>query len=246
MDLAQMREFTNAYYGTGTAFQIGTKILSDVSGTIQLLSAIALKKCPKVLDQEVFENLYKRVNISKPKDEDLSCNPKDLDMLEKVIGTFDKPETGILHIANLLTENVKEYLDPLALLREMFLYYAPFRYSIENKEMALNIRSKRVIHEYTRDATDIQKQVLELTENEAELTKEWVLKIQEKESLTRHLKEFNSTELELLHKIQSRFLRKFAALSEKKNQESRKELSKLSQYVQMTILAVSEGLGFGG
>ena len=40
MALAQMREFTSAYYGFGTAFEVGTTLLADPKNTIQLLLKI--------------------------------------------------------------------------------------------------------------------------------------------------------------------------------------------------------------
>jgi len=75
--------------------------------------------------------------------------------------------------------------------------------------------------------------------------------------------DFNSSELFLLHKIQSKVMREYRATLAKKqalsadktlkqeqieleHKQLQRTLDNLSVYIQMTILAVSEALGFGG
>jgi hypothetical protein len=58
----------------------------------------------------------------------------------------------------------------------------------------------------------------------------------------------------LLHAVQAKFLKQYSQLISEQTQQNqnpvvankRDELNLLSTYIQVTILAVSEGLGFGG
>jgi len=137
----------------------------------------------------------------------------------------------------------------LSVLKDMYTSYGPFRYSIENKEASLLVRDKRHLQDYTEAASEEQKTILAQTENEAQLTTKWVLLIAGQEKLTsKTLKhDWKSSELYLMHKIQSRFLKHFIAASQlPKSPPTTQLLSRLSVYVQISILAISEGLGFGG
>ena len=66
--------------------------------------------------------------------------------------------------------------------------------------------------------------------------------------------DFNSNELQLLHKIQSLYMRNYRVIQSKIAKETdqrqtriyQQKLSTLNLYIQMTILAISEALGFGG
>jgi hypothetical protein len=202
MDLAQLREFTNAYYGTGTAFQTGTWLITNPEATLRVLLDIAAKKNVDILDKEPLPQLLQLLKLDKSSLAELKEEMEDSlkQIVEKVVDSYDDTETGLTSIARVLIDNMKDYTDPLTLLQDMYSYYAPFRYSIENKEMALTIRSTHIVEEYTRDATDIQKQVLESTEREAELTKKWVLKIQDKSVLTHgsHGKIYTTSEVLVL------------------------------------------------
>jgi hypothetical protein len=55
--------------------------------------------------------------------------------------------------------------------------------AMDNIETALLIRNKNVVDMYTERATPQEKLVLKQTENEAQLTKEWVLQINQQNGL---------------------------------------------------------------
>ncbi|KAL0479053.1 hypothetical protein AKO1_007897 [Acrasis kona] len=241
MDLAQMREFTSAYYGTGTAFEVGIQLLNNVSATYKILQSIA-KEHGAEQALSTFESNQK---LTKQTD---STHDKQIeDGLKALIERFDSVELGLKSVAQLLVDSEK-YPSAIELLQTMFTNYAPFRYSIENKEMALGVRSKEIVDEYTREANELQRKVLKGTQDEADLTTKWLTKIQNKSTLDKSGpggRLYNTPELRLLHKLQGRFLNNFTKQSEK-GEVARKRAEELSIYVQMTILAVSEGLGFGG
>jgi len=129
----------------------------------------------------------------------------------------------------------------------MFVHYGPFKYSIENKETALQIRNKEIVDLYLVDATTEEKAVFEDSETEAKLTKKWILDIMDQDELTPKSmllkRSVQSEELYLVHLIQSHFLRIYPRV---KKSGDPKEIETLETYIQMTILAISEGLGFGG
>jgi len=100
---------------------------------------------------------------------------------------------------------------------------------------------------YLVDASEEEKNVFEETEREALLTKKWILNIMDQEELIAKSlllkKNVNSEELFLLHLIQSSFLRRYRQAMKKGDSHL---LQTLHSPIQMTILAISEGLGFGG
>ena len=59
----------------------------------------------------------------------------------------------------------------------MYHRFTPFRYSIQNKETALLIRNKKIVDDYTREATSDERILLDETEREGQLTRSWILKI---------------------------------------------------------------------
>jgi len=63
--------------------------------------------------------------------------------ISKILTFFPTRENGAELIATLLSELLSNQTSPIAVLREMFNHYLPFRYSIENKETALQIRNKK-------------------------------------------------------------------------------------------------------
>jgi hypothetical protein len=78
------------------------------------------------------------------------------------------------------------------------------------------IRNKRIVDDYTKGVSAEEKAVLDDTEAEAQLTKKWILSInQQTELVSKTLTtDFNSPELLLLHKIQSKFLHQYMDLSQ--------------------------------
>ena len=102
-------------------------------------------------------------------------------------------------------------------------------------------------------------QLLEETEKEARLSEHWILKITEQDHLELKTltQNFASAELLLLHRIQSKWMREHRNLhkliaSAKGTANSanipqyQQQLRKLDNLIQMSILAISEALGFGG
>jgi hypothetical protein len=63
-------------------------------------------------------------------------------------------------------------------------------------------------------ANEEEKQLLNETEQEAQLTKKWILNINQQQELESKTltQDFNSSELFLLHKIQSKFMSQFRQL----------------------------------
>jgi len=167
--------------------------------------------------------------------------------ISKILTFFPTRENGAELIATLLSELQSNQTSPIAVLREMFNHYLPFRYSIENKETALQIRNKKILDLYLTDATEEEREVFEETEREATLTKQWILDIMDQGELiaskSLFLKNINSAELFLLHLIQSTFLK---AHREAQVNGDTQMIKELEAPIQMTILAISEGLGFGG
>lgn len=78
------------------------------------------------------------------------------------------------------------------------------------------IRNKRIVDDYTKGASAEERAVLDDTEVEAQLTKKWILSInQQTELVSKTLTtDFNSPELSLLHKMQSKFLHQYMDLSQ--------------------------------
>jgi len=165
----------------------------------------------------------------------------------KILSFFPTIESGVNLVSDLLVELHINQTSPIVVLREMFIHYLPFRYSIENKETALQIRNKKILDLYLVDASEEEKNVFEETEREALLTKKWILNIMDQEELIAKSlllkKNVNSEELFLLHLIQSSFLRRYRQAMKKGDSQL---LQTLQAPIQMTILAISEGLGFGG
>ncbi|PRP81386.1 hypothetical protein PROFUN_11007, partial [Planoprotostelium fungivorum] len=171
-----------------------------------------------------------------------SVEIKDKDLLLSAIKLYPSFYEGVDRIAWLVTDMRDKKEKAIDVLQRMYKEYPPFRYSIENKETALIIRNKK----------GELKSILEETEAEAELSKSWILKINGQENLVSKTmtQDFNSPELYLLHKIQARWMSKYRQLQEKKtpanNRQTQTQLHQLNLGIQMSILAISEALGFGG
>jgi len=126
----------------------------------------------------------------------------------------------------------------------MFKNFIPFKFSIENKEAAILIHDKKIVDMYTTDASPDEKKVLQSIETEAQLTVKWVLAISEqKQLINKYSKDTKDARLFLLHKIQSYLLKLYRKEKDTMSSKAREELDK---YIQISILAISEGLGFGG
>eukprot|EP01119_Soliformovum_irregulare_P009646 TRINITY_DN2317_c0_g1_i2.p1 TRINITY_DN2317_c0_g1~~TRINITY_DN2317_c0_g1_i2.p1 ORF type:complete len:1133 (+),score=361.12 TRINITY_DN2317_c0_g1_i2:259-3399(+) len=263
MDLAQLREFTTGYYGTGTAFEQGTKILGNFAeSSIQVVryflqdssDAEISQFHSQVLDQgnqSAFASLVRSAfKIGSKSDlEDLVKKARSTEanaFLNRIFSFYNSKAEAISEISLLLTDVQSRGGDPITTLQEMYNNYPPFRYSIENKEAALLIRDRRIVQDYTRDATPEQQRVLAETQVEAELASLWILKINKQADLKSKTlaTNFHSLELDLLHRIQRKFLDDHFA--KQKNPNEAAELRKLDTYIQMTILAISEALGFAG
>jgi phosphoenolpyruvate carboxylase len=285
MTLSQLREFTSAYYGTGTAFEEGQRLLDDHYGTaLQLLRAhlSMIGENAQVVEsfqQQLLagdfaagnESLGQLIRLmfpdklsSKQAIEDFFTEVKKMEknkFLASILERYHGPDASN-QIAFLIVYLKEQNFSVLELLRKMYREYPPFRYSIENKETALLIRNKRIVDCYTNEISDEERQVLDDTEREAQLTKKWILNInQQKELESKTLtQDFNSAELFLLHKIQSKYMSLFRQLTSKKQhllkykteqgdaeaKSLNAQLELLSIFIQMTILAISEALGFGG
>jgi len=266
MNLAQLRDLSSAFYGTGTAFELGNKILMDGPSTVKRLVKILhnnlseekredllqLKLQNAALDYLKMLDIQLSDCLEKAGDDTQSgiiTSPRSDDrILLRILSLFPSIERGVDHISSLLVHLHDNQTSPISVLREMFLHYLPFRYSIENKETALQIRDKRIIDLYLADASPEEKAVFDEAEREAQLTKKWILDIMDQENLQQKSlilkKNVNSEELFLLHLIQSYYLRSYRKLH--KGNGNTQQLQALETYIQMTILAISEGLGFGG
>jgi len=166
-------------------------------------------------------------------------------MISTILSHYPNVEQGIEDIAWIVLELLKNKRKTIDVLQEMYYNYAPFRFSIENKETSLLIKNKRIIDDYSELATPEEKSILELTEKEAQITKQWILSINgqtemQSKTITTN---WNTPELLLLHKIQSKFLKAYRQLQSPKDNQ---KIQQLGVYIQMTILAISEALGFGG
>lgn len=236
MLLAQMREFTNGYYGTGTALKIGTRILEDLEGTI--------KDILYFMKKEKIESLPEVTKLIKEYGKIIDVEERNIQELEELFKIYGSKEVGVSSIALLLLDtHFESKRTPIDTLKKMYESYQPFKNSIDNKETSLLVRNYKIVQEYTKNATEQEKKVLEDPQIEAKLTKEWILKITNQDRLISKVikKDFDSPELLILHKIQSRFLEKYHQL--KKSGEKTKQIQ---IFLQMTILATSEALGFGG
>eukprot|EP01127_Copromyxa_protea_P017640 TRINITY_DN5407_c0_g1_i1.p1 TRINITY_DN5407_c0_g1~~TRINITY_DN5407_c0_g1_i1.p1 ORF type:complete len:1205 (-),score=266.29 TRINITY_DN5407_c0_g1_i1:52-3405(-) len=256
MVLAQIREFSSAFYGTGTAFQVGSDYLSDATSTAKKLLKIFSTEVSEFELQE-FKDLKKNKNsvaafcrliehLEIDVESTLASTEVD-EYLRKILNLYPGgAKAGCNALSVLLLDLDERKTNVLSILREMFANYRPFSYSISNKESSLLIRNKQVTDLYLVDATEEEKAVIEDTEREANLTKEWILKIMGQDKLVNKnvKKSVFSPEMFLLHCIQSRFLKLYRDM--KKEGASFQELNKVETYIQLTILAISEGLGFGG
>lgn len=240
MILAQFRDFSSAYYGTGTAFDLGIKILMDYQNTTRKLYKTMQNSKEKI---PALEKLLKEFDIL-PED----CSKIEVDAgILKLLSHFPSVEKGVELICWLLQDLHDNQTSPIVVLRDMFIHYPPFKYSIENKETALQIRNKKIVDLYLTDATEEEREIFEETEREAELTKQWILDIMDQDELIAKSlilkKNVNSEELFLLHLIQSTFLKAYRVAQKKGDNQTMQDLQ---APIQMTILAISEGLGFGG
>eukprot|EP01121_Diplochlamys_sp_Union-15-3_P017774 TRINITY_DN632_c0_g2_i1.p1 TRINITY_DN632_c0_g2~~TRINITY_DN632_c0_g2_i1.p1 ORF type:complete len:370 (-),score=68.75 TRINITY_DN632_c0_g2_i1:450-1559(-) len=246
MVLAQLREFINGYYGTGTAFQKASEILTDPKTPLALLSIAknlySEKSIDQILSDPQHSNLRGLISDSEKKTLEKHNNQEQHVLLEEVINLYPTKDQGIRSVSYLLNDLKTRGVTVLKVIKEMYTSYAPFRYSLQNKESSLVIRSKKIVDDYTRRASTEEKQVLEHSEREAELTKKWIMNIMEEKELHSKMlsNDFNSPELALLHKIQVKFLEEY------KTESNKNKLRELQVYIQMTILAISEALGFGG
>lgn len=268
MFLAQMREFTNAYYGTGTAFEEGSRLLENqnASTTYSLLAAYDrtvtkegwnpenIEKDTRVpsllqlLQQVQTANGFATIrSVFDAANEYASAH--DSDIIKLVLALYNPVVPGIEDIAKLVLDAADGGSSILEVLREMYHAYAPFQYCIQNKETALLIRSTRIVNLYTAQASPEEKKILDMTHREGELTQKWILAIlnqTELESKTLTT-DFHSAELGVLHYIQAKFLAQAAALANSREARIKpSDTTKLGIYIQMTILAISEALGFAG
>jgi hypothetical protein len=235
MFLAQMREFTNAYYGTGTAFEMGSAWLDNENGTtvvalfrayIESLSADA--STPAAVYEALLGNdtrvphLHKLIKLA----HDAHFAGKSFADLVELAKSTDLPHhfmsalkqypnvfQGIDDVAALVMDMSATKSKTLDILQEMYLRYPPFNYSIMNKEAALIIRNKRIIDDYTETASPEEKALLEETESEGSLAKKWILAITKQDKLKLKMldRDFDSPELVLLHKIQAKLLKEYMA-----------------------------------
>jgi len=164
--------------------------------------------------------------------------------LFSIISRFSSVSEGVYHISSLLLDLKKSKQTPLQVLQEMFKNFRPFKFSIENKEAALLIHNKKYLRCTHPMHLMTKKKVIKAIETEAQLTGKWVLAISEQTSLkNKFAKDTNNPRLFLLHKIQSYLLHLYRNEKDTMSGAKREELDR---YIQLTILAISEGLGFGG
>lgn len=288
MFLAQLREFTNAYYGTGTAFEIGTQLLANEGHetTLALLAAynnvvskegwmpdhiekdarvpsllVLLQKMQKE-KQLPFKAVLEMARSPSPIPRRDGASPPPAtgassassgaslskEYISKTLELYNPVVPGIEEIAKLIVDLDETRQTVIDVLRDMYRSYAPFQYSIQNKESALLIRNTRIVNLYAQNASAEEKNILDLTHREAELTTKWVLDIlqQDKLELKTLTQDFNAPELEVLHYIQARFLDKAKDSSAPSSRAKLVGERKLGPCIQMTILAISEALGFAG
>jgi hypothetical protein len=276
MALAQMREFTNAYYGTGYGFERGSAILGNPSQTaIALLGAYlsltdeeGLKSLKTGLASQSSEQMKFLTALVRNTYKDQVATPDGIESLlakakesthpelDDILPFYSTKQAGIEEIALLCLDLSRRGKTPLELLQIMYQTFVPFRYSVQNKETALIIRSKRVVDEYTREATPEERALLAQTEAEGKLTERWLLDIMDQDQLEAKTmtQDFHSPELLLLHKIQGRLMDQHRKLTSEMKAEHnsqqqkayQQQIQKLNIYIQMSILAISEALGFGG
>eukprot|EP01087_Luapelamoeba_hula_P018107 TRINITY_DN5792_c0_g1_i1.p1 TRINITY_DN5792_c0_g1~~TRINITY_DN5792_c0_g1_i1.p1 ORF type:complete len:1167 (-),score=167.95 TRINITY_DN5792_c0_g1_i1:77-3277(-) len=270
MLLAQMREFTVAYYGTGTSYQLASEWLQQPSTTVPLLVKAWARNNKDQKDLPAafakfteLSQLVEAYGMSKDVSELLAAGTADestsglyTPSLFDVLKQYNSVDEGIAYVATLMNDVAKNRNNELlTILQEMYYSYAPFRYSTENKEASLLVRDFRMVQTYTKDASAEEKAILEYTEAEAVLATRWVLAISKQTQLSSKtmLQDWRSPELYLLHKIQSRFLQRYREIESARKktggQRPRAELESLDRlrvYIQLTVLAVSEALGFGG
>lgn len=270
MALAQLREFTSTYYGTGTAFEVGFALLQNVTETtISLLRSYSQSLSPEELkefktslhgteNQSAFISLMKLEFPDQVKSDQtidsLIANSKTNTMLHSTLELYPKVRQGVESVATILLHLKHQSKKPLEVVQEMYRDFVPFKYSLDNKEASLLIRNKKIVDDYTKDANSEEKALLEETENEAQLAAKWILAITGQEALEQKTlsKDFNGPEVILLHKIQSEWMREYRELIQKIKADSgnskhlQQKLQRLSITIQMSILAISEALGFGG
>lgn len=267
MALGQLREMSSSYFGTGTAFERGSRILEDLEGTITFLVAAQLESS----DRAAFESSISSTNNSDPllgliarvfggdetritelisrADHLLDINQSEFKSFAEILSMYDSVSNGISIIAQNMLDLVNGSMSSLDMLQTMYREYAPFRYSMENKETALIIRHKQVVDMYTHDATEEERQILDRTEAEAKLVHRWLLRIMEQDELRSKTltRDYDSSELFVLHAIQAKLLCEHRYLkSEVAGSDHKDKMTTLEMYIQMSILALAEGLGFGG
>jgi hypothetical protein len=191
MALAQMREFTNAYYGTGYGFEQGSSILGNpAQAAITLLGAYlrSLKDDASVqalkssLSSQSSELMKFTIALIRNTHKDEVATPEGIEKLinaakdaknsdlDSILPLYTTPQTGIEAIAQLCLDLSRRGKTPLELLQLMYQTFVPFRYSVQNKETALIIRNKRIVDEYTAGATPEERALLDQTEQEGKLT----------------------------------------------------------------------------
>lgn len=270
MFLAQMREFTNAYYGTGTAFEKGTQWLTNTAGTTVLALARAyidainadVSTPPQVYQAilssdtrvpHLVEVIQKGLNGAKFDEFLASAKQHTPDSLFTSTLKQYGPSVfaGIESVSLLLLETGTSSESALSTLQEMYRNFPPFQYSLQNKEASVLIRDKDIVNDYAALATPEEKKLLDVTEEESRLTAAWVLRITGQTELELKMlnRDFHSTELNLLHKIQAKFLKDYQQqYGTVKGSIARptQEQQDLESAVQMSILAISQALGFAG
>jgi phosphoenolpyruvate carboxylase len=276
MCLAQLREFTTAYYGTGSAFQVGSALLETRQQTTQFLVKQFLDNASSDRVEQFYSECLdadsaKRSSLAqlvrtayanecKEKatlvDLFFSCESAPYlhnEHFESALQTYPTLLEGIETVAQLMMYLLDSSASPLSVLQEMYQNYPPFIFSIRNKETSLFIRRKDMVDLYTGIASESHHRVLRQTEAEAALTQKWVLLISQQKALEQKTinVNFNTPQLRLLHVIQNRLLSQYRSLN--LNQKGfvtdptqRQIQKRLEECVQMTILAISEALGFGG
>jgi len=276
MALAQLREFTNAFYGTVTAFEIGSQLLGNPTQTAMALLSHYLtipgidvsQLTRDLLNPVASSSIYHLVSLVRLSyRDDIQSETGVSNLIEKakttndntlkeVVSLYTTVKQGVEIIALICLDLFNRKKSPLELFQVMYHTFVPFRFSLQNKETALIIRCKRMVDEYTKDANETERALLDETEREGKLSTGWILKIMNQEQLEAKTltQEFHSTELYLLHKVQAHLMRKHRQLSERstKAQDQKEirafqlQLQTLGIHIQMSILAISEALGFGG
>jgi phosphoenolpyruvate carboxylase len=225
MVLAQMREFTSGYYGAGTAFELASKLLH---------------LAPAAVDDD-----------SSP-------------LLGALIAVFPNKEAAVAELKALQADLAASQQTFETLLTEMYEKHLPFRISMDNKATSLLVRNNRVVQQHVRHATKQEKDLLAMTEAEAELTRGWLHRIRcavggisSPPPMVRagvH-RNWEAPELYLLQMIQIKWLQQNVQLSSKEYRSALppgelptlpEKIDRLHKLVQMSILAVSEALGFAG